>query len=36
MLPWHFITEFKNREMDYLNAGGKFIIPLPQFKVVGS
>jgi hypothetical protein len=36
MLPWHFITEFKNREMDYLNAGGKFIVPLPQFKVVGS
>jgi hypothetical protein len=35
ILPWHFIAEFKNREEDYLNAGGKFIVPLPQFRVVG-
>jgi hypothetical protein len=35
MLPWHFVTEFKEREQDYLNAGGKFIVPLPQFKVIG-
>ena len=35
ILPWHFIAEFKNREKDYLAAGGKFIVPLPKFKVVG-
>jgi len=34
VLPWHFISEFKNREREYLNSGGKFIVPLPQFKVI--
>lgn len=34
ILPWHFISEFKKREKDYLNSGGKFIVPLPQFKVI--
>lgn len=33
MLPWHFATEFTNRESAYLASGGKFIIPLPEFKV---
>jgi len=33
MLPWHFATEFTNRESAYLANGGKFIIPLPEFKV---
>lgn len=36
VLPWHFISEFKNREKEYLNSGGKFIVPLPQFRVIGS
>jgi SAM-dependent methyltransferase len=35
ILPWHFISEFLVRESDYLNKGGKFIIPCPEFKVVG-
>ncbi|MFH1246484.1 MAG: class I SAM-dependent methyltransferase [Candidatus Liptonbacteria bacterium] len=34
VLPWHFIKEFKERERDYLQGGGKFIIPLPQFGIV--
>ena len=34
ILPWHFITEFKDREKDYLNSGGKFIVPLPRFEVI--
>jgi len=34
VLPWHFISEFKNREKEYLYSGGKFIVPLPQFEVI--
>jgi hypothetical protein len=34
ILPWHFVTEFKNREKDYLAKGGKFIIPCPKFEVI--
>ena len=34
VLPWHFIEEFKNREKDFLQAGGKFILPLPKFKII--
>lgn len=34
VLPWHFMPEFKVREAAYLKAGGKFIVPLPEFKVV--
>lgn len=35
ILPWHFISEFLVRESDYLKNGGKFIIPCPEFKVIG-
>lgn len=35
VLPWHFLKEFISREADYLKAGGKFIVPLPEFKVIG-
>ena len=34
VLPWHFISEFKERESEYLNKGGKFIIPCPKFKII--
>ncbi len=34
VLPWHFINEFKEREKEYLEEGGKFIIPLPRFKII--
>lgn len=34
VLPWHFIKEFVQREKDYLRAGGKFIIPLPEYKII--
>jgi len=34
ILPWHFLKEFIQREKDYLKAGGKFIVPLPQFKII--
>ena len=35
VLPWHFINEFVKRESDYLKGGGKFIVPCPQFKIIG-
>lgn len=35
LLAWHFIKSFKEREKDYLTNGGKFIIPMPTFKILG-
>jgi len=34
VLPWHFLDEFVERERDYLARGGKFIVPLPEPKLV--
>lgn len=34
MLPWHFADEFLAREKEFQEKGGKFIIPLPHFRVV--
>jgi len=36
ILPWHFISEFKERERDYLLRGGKFIVPCPKFEIIGA
>lgn len=36
VLPWHFKKEFINREKEYLESGGKFIFPLPNFEIVGA
>lgn len=33
VLPWHFISEFLERERSYLEKGGAFIVPCPQFKI---
>ena len=35
VLPWHFFEGFKQRERAFLEGGGKFIVPLPDVKVVG-
>ncbi len=35
VLPWHFINEFLEREREYLNSGGKLIVPLPELMVIG-
>lgn len=35
VLPWHFINEFIDREKEYLDSGGKFIVPCPKFQVIG-
>ena len=34
VLPWHFIGEFMERERAYLEAGGAFIVPCPEFKIL--
>jgi hypothetical protein len=36
VLPWHFINEFCKRENEYLSNGGKFIVPCPSFRIIGS
>jgi len=30
VLPWHFLSEFKSRESEFLARGGKFILPVPK------
>jgi NDP-4-keto-2,6-dideoxyhexose 3-C-methyltransferase len=34
-LPWHFMDEFLEREREFLDGGGRFIVPLPEVRVVG-
>ena len=31
---WHFFDEIKEQEKDYHNSGGKFVVALPEFKVI--
>jgi hypothetical protein len=33
-LPWHFLDEFIEREKEFLDRGGKFIVPLPEVRVI--
>ena len=35
VLPWHFIDEFVEREIEFLQNGGKFIVPCPKFEIIG-
>lgn len=35
VLPWHFMPEFLNRESAFLEDDGKFIVPLPEFQIIG-
>ena len=34
VLPYYFLEEFVEREADYLNGGGKFIVPLPELRIL--
>ena len=34
VLPWHFLAEFQTREVNYLRAGGRFIVPMPYFMLI--
>ena len=35
VLPWHFIAEFVKREDEFISKGGKFIVPCPNFQIIG-
>jgi hypothetical protein len=34
VLPWHFLDEFIKREHEFLRSGGRFIVPLPDFRLI--
>ncbi|CUR50905.1 Putative methyltransferase [Nitrosotalea devaniterrae] len=34
ILPWYYVKEFTKREEQYLDSGGKFIIPLPRLQII--
>lgn len=34
ILPWHFLSEFKEREKELLESGTKFIMPCPKFEII--
>jgi NDP-4-keto-2,6-dideoxyhexose 3-C-methyltransferase len=36
VLPWHFISEFRKREAEYLAGGGKLLLPCPRFEVISA
>ncbi|MBI2482800.1 class I SAM-dependent methyltransferase [Candidatus Uhrbacteria bacterium] len=36
LFAWSFMKEVVNKRADYLRAGGKFIVPLPEVKIVGA
>lgn len=36
ILPWHFWETIKNRESQWMNDGGEFLVPLPDPKMVSS
>ena len=34
VLPYGFINEFIKREKQFLNQGGKFLVLMPEFKII--
>ena len=36
VLPWHFRTEIIQRENTFLENGGQFIFPFPNFEIIGT
>lgn len=36
LLPWHFLTDIRSRERDFLEGGGRLIVPLPEPRVIDS
>ena len=34
ILAWHFVANFVEREAEYLNNGGTFIVPCPKFLLI--
>jgi NDP-4-keto-2,6-dideoxyhexose 3-C-methyltransferase len=35
IMPWHFLAGIKKSQGDYLAQGGKLVVPLPDFEVIG-
>jgi len=35
VLPYAFLDEFVDREREWLHAGGRFVVPLPEPRIVG-
>ena len=35
VLPWHFRDSIIQRELPFLNSGGKLIFPLPEIEIIG-
>ena len=35
ILAWHFVGNFLEREKELIDAGTKFIVPLPKFEIIG-
>ena len=36
ILPWTFLTSFIKKEKDFLENGGRFIIPIPEPRILGN
>ena len=34
ILPYTFLNEFIKREFDFLNKGGRFLVPIPEIKII--
>ncbi len=34
VLPYHFMTEMLKRETDFIEKGGRFIVPVPELKIL--
>jgi len=36
VLPWHFREEILVREKEFMDAGGQFVFPFPNFEIIGT
>ncbi|HEX9859067.1 MAG TPA: class I SAM-dependent methyltransferase, partial [Paracoccaceae bacterium] len=35
ILPWNFRDEIIRQQQDFLNAGGRFVVPIPDLEIIG-